>query len=150
MIEPTSATQIKIKITLINAIDEALILRELLSPKSLRCCEVEAILDPGLVYLMVPEKVARQLGLRSLDQPTNAPQTNGLSVTEALRIAWGNRVITEDALIGGDQVRLGRVVLEKLDLLISAREQLAGSTNEPTNLDPVQPDFSVDHQHLSL
>jgi len=119
---------------------------------------VEEILDPSLVYMLLPETVVRQLGLRSPNLQANDLQPNGLPVTEALRIAWGNRVITEDALIGGDQVRLGRVVLEKLDLLISAREQLAESTKKPANgpanelmnLDQVQPDFSVDHQHLRL
>ncbi len=122
----------QIKIKLINAIDEALISRELLSLKALRSCEVEAVIDPSLIYLMLPEQVARQLGLRRVSQ-----QPDGRPVTEALRLAWDGQVITEDALIAGEQVRLGRVVLEKLNLLDDSPELVVQSA--PIEL--LQPDF---------
>ena len=131
MTNQNSAAQIQIK--LINAIDEALIARELLSPKSLRCCEVEAILDPGLVYLVLPEKIAKQLGLR-LASPQQAPAS-----TEALRLEWHGHLITEDAIIEGDQVRLGRVVLEKLDLMTGLVLPLPPSAK--FQLDKAEPDF---------
>lgn len=137
MAEPQGVTQISIK--LINAIDEALISRELLSPRSLRCCEVEAILDPGIVYLVLPARVVRQLGLRTVTQ-----QVSGLPLTEALRLEWDGQVITEDALVAGDYVRLGRVVLEKLNLLSGCRESV-----QPLN-PAIQADFSqVDLSALS-
>lgn len=137
MAEPQGVTQISIK--LINAIDEALISRELLSPRSLRCCEVEAILDPGIVYLVLPARLVRQLGLRTVTQ-----QVNGLPLTEALRLEWDGQVITEDALVAGDYVRLGRVVLEKLNLLSGCRESV-----QPLN-PAIQADFSqVDLSALS-
>lgn len=137
MAEPQGVTQISIK--LINAIDEALISRELLSPRSLRCCEVEAILDPGIVYLVLPARLVRQLGLRTVTQ-----QVSGLPLTEALRLEWDGQVITEDALVAGDYVRLGRVVLEKLNLLSGCRESV-----QPLN-PAIQTDFSqVDLSALS-
>jgi hypothetical protein len=142
MSESQYATQITVKLT--NAIDQALIFRELLSPKSLRSCEVEAILDPSLIYLTLPEQVARQLGLRRVHSAI--PQAHELPLTEPLRLEWNGQMITEDALIMGDQVRLGRVVLEKLDLLVSCRErmaeQAANTIHSNTAPDAANPDFS--------
>jgi predicted aspartyl protease len=130
--EQNSAAPIKIK--LINAIDEALITRELLSPKSLRCCEVEAILDPGIVYLVLPKQIAKQLGLRTAKTQSDLP------TTEALRLEWKGHLITEDAMIAGDQVRLGRVVLEKLNLLT---ERVKPDASQPNSFKPdlAEPDF---------
>lgn len=129
-------------IRLINAIDEALIMRELLSPKSLRTCQVTALIDPSSVYLVLPETVVRQLGLRLVGQKqvmVAGDRIETWAMTEALRIEWDGQIISEDALVGGDQVRLGRVVLEKLGLPVSAQQP----DSAPVHLDPAPSDLPI-------
>jgi hypothetical protein len=130
--ETTISTQMQqIRIKLVNAIDEALILRELLSSKSLRTCELEAALDPSSVYLLLPPNVVRQLGLRLVDQRVMR-SANGqeeiVGVTEALRIEWNGKSVSEDALVMGDQVILGQGILKKLDCAADFDAALTGAT----------------------
>ncbi|MFM7425383.1 MAG: clan AA aspartic protease [Elainella sp.] len=119
------------RIKLINAIDEALILRELLSPKLLRTCELEAMPDSDSTYLLLPPAVVRQLGLRLVDQRL-VQLADGreelVGVTEALRIEWNGKFVSEDALVLGDRVVLGQGILKKLAL--GPNEELTGSKSE--------------------
>ncbi|MGB3296364.1 MAG: hypothetical protein WBB01_25540 [Phormidesmis sp.] len=45
-----------------------------------------------------------------------------MGVTEAILIECEGRRTTEDALVVGNGILIGRVVLEKLDLLIDCRQ----------------------------
>lgn len=125
-----------VRIQLINAIDEALILRELLSPKLLRTCEVEAVLGLDSIYLVLPPPVVRQLGLRLVDQrlvrlADGRQETVG--VTEALRIEWNGKFVSEDALVMGDQVVLGQGLLQKLTFAPDAPDDLASPEASDTH-----------------
>ena len=108
------------QVTLTNAIDEALVSRGLLAPKLLRQFETEALVDTGAVHLVISRDIAQALGLRIVGQ-IMAQYADGLKeqvdVTEAIRIECEGRQTTEDALVTGDSVLIGQVVLEKLDLL---------------------------------
>lgn len=113
---------VRIKIKLTNAVDEILVRRGLLEPNLLRTCETEALVDTGAVYLVVPPQIVKQLGLEIMSQQI-AKYADGreepVGVTEAIKIELQERQTTEDALVTGDEVLIGQVILEKLDLLVS-------------------------------
>ncbi|MEG4441491.1 aspartyl protease family protein [Microcoleus sp. K1-B6] len=126
---------VKTQVKLTNAIDEALISRGLLAPRLLRECETEALVDTGSVYLVISAEMVQQLGLRIIGQQLvkyadGRQETVG--VTEAILIEIEGRRTTEDALVTGDEVLIGQVVLEKLDLLVDCRNQrLIGNPTNP-------------------
>lgn len=131
------AVHIRVKLT--NAIDEALVSRGMLAPHLLRECETDALVDTGATYLVIPDKLVQQLGLRIRGQQ-KARYADGreemLGVTEALLIECAGRQTTEDALITGDMVLIGQVVLEKLDLLVDCK-------NQRLIANPANPDYPV-------
>lgn len=135
----TTVGAVRTKVRLLNAIDEALVSRGLLAPRLLRECETEALVDTGAVYLVLPEAIVQQLGLRILGQQ-RAKFADGreamVGVTEALRIECEGRQTTEDALVTGDEVLIGQVVLEKLDLLVDCK-------NQRLIPNPANPDYPV-------
>ncbi|MEL6470315.1 MAG: clan AA aspartic protease [Cyanobacteria bacterium J06623_4] len=114
------------KITLTNAIDEAMVSRGVLAPKHLRKLEETALVDTVAVHLVISEEIARELGLRILGQQ-GVVFADGrqeiVGVTEAILIECEGRQTTEDALVVGDGILIGQVVLEKLDLLVDCRQQ---------------------------
>jgi clan AA aspartic protease len=124
--ETTVVGAVYTQVKLTNAIDEALVSRGLLAPRLLRTLETQALVDTGSVYLVLPEIVVQELGLRIIGQQL-ARYADGredrVGVTEAILITWEGRQTTEDALVTGDQVLIGQVVLEKLDLLVDCKNQ---------------------------
>ncbi|MEC4986061.1 MAG: retroviral-like aspartic protease family protein [Oscillatoria sp. PMC 1068.18] len=128
MSQPTvkamGAVRTQVKLT--NAIDEALIRRGLLAPRLLRFLSTQALVDTGAVYLVIPPTIAQQLGLEILGQQ-GVKYADGrvetVGVTEPLKIECEGRETTEDAVVTGDEVLIGQVVLEKLDLLVDCKNQ---------------------------
>jgi len=126
-------------VKLTNAIDESLIARGLLSPKLLREQEVNALVDTGAVHLVISEKIAADLGLRIIGQQVAEfadGRRQSVDVTEAIILEIEGRKTTEDALVVGNGVLIGQVILEKLDLLVDCRNQ--GLICNPDN-----PDYPV-------
>lgn len=122
--DSTGAVYANVKLT--NAADEAMIRRGVLAPKHLRQHEERALVDTGAVHLVISEQIAQKLGLRILDQQgvefaDGRRETVG--VTEAILIECEGRRTTEDALVVGNGILIGQVVLEKLDLLVDCRQQ---------------------------
>ena len=136
-IKNMGAVRTQVKLT--NAIDEALVSRGLLAPRLLRECETEGLVDTGSVYLVISAEMVERLGLRIIAQQLvkyadGRQETVG--VTEAILIEVEGRRTTEDALVTGDEVLIGQVVLEKLDLLVDCKNQrLMGN--------PANPDYPV-------
>lgn len=137
MTQTMGAVYTKIKLT--NAIDEALISRGLLVPNLLRTCEVDALVDTGSTYLVISPEILQKLGLRIIGQQT-AKYADGredtILITEALLIELlgaGQRLY---ALVTGDMVLVGQVVLEKLDLLVNYK-------NQRLILNPANPNYPV-------
>ncbi|WNZ25853.1 clan AA aspartic protease [Leptolyngbya sp. NK1-12] len=117
---------VRTNIKLTNAVDEELVARGLLAPRLLRTCEVDALVDTGSVYLVLPKAIVQQLGLRIVGQQP-ATFADGreamVDVTGAIQVEWEGRRTIEDALVAGDEVLIGQVVLEKLDLLVDCKNQ---------------------------
>jgi clan AA aspartic protease len=113
-------------IKLTNAIDAGMIRRGVLAPRYLRHIEKQALVDTGAVTLVIPQAVADQLGLEIIGQEL-AKFANGeesmVGVTEPIIVECQGRTTTDGALVVGDMILVGQVILEKLDLLADCRNQ---------------------------
>ncbi len=49
--------EVRVKVKLTNAIDEALVSRGMLNPNMLRVCETEALVDTGAVRTVLPMSI---------------------------------------------------------------------------------------------
>jgi clan AA aspartic protease len=93
---------------------------------SLEPVEVEALADSGAVHLCIPEHVRLQLKLDSLDskEATLADGSKRLvPYVGPLEIRFKNRVGFVGALVMGDQVLLGAIPMEDMDLIILPKER---------------------------
>lgn len=112
--------EIRVKVRLTNAWDEALARRGQLPPAEVRSTEVDALVETGAVRSVVPPQVVQELGLqlRGTRVAENADgRKEPVGITESLIIECLHRDTLEEALVLGDEVLIGQTVLEKLDLL---------------------------------
>jgi clan AA aspartic protease len=115
---------IKTRITLSNPKDSVL------AP-----IEVEAVVDTGALHLCIPQHIAMQLQLQEMykrevivadGRRTLCPYVGPVQVT------FGNRGCFVGALVLGDEVLLGAVPMEDMDLVISpARLSVEVNPNSP-------------------
>jgi len=88
--------------------------------------QVEALVDSGAVHLCVPEHVAIQLQLAEYDRKevTLADGSKKLApYVGPIEIRFKNRVGLGGALAMGDQVLLGAIPMEDMDLIIIPKER---------------------------
>ena len=93
---------------------------------SLEPVEVEALADSGAVHLCIPEHVRLQLKLDSLDKKevTLADGSKRLvPYVSPLEIRFKNRIGFVGALVMGDQVLLGAIPMEDMDLVVSPKDR---------------------------
>jgi len=94
---------------------------------ALRGVEVEALVDPGAVHLCIPEHLQIQLQLEETDKKevTLADGSKKLvPYVGPVQIRFKNRVGFAGALVLGDQVLLGAIPMEDLDLVVLPREKV--------------------------
>jgi len=104
---------------------------------SLKAVEVEALADSGAVHLCIPEHVRFQLKLDKLDskEVTLADGSKKLvPYVGPLEIRFKNRVGFAGALVMGDQVLLGAIPMEDMDLVILPRERRIDINPENPNV----------------
>ena len=88
----------------------------------LRPLEVNALVDTGALHLCIPEHVAIQLRLDRLyeREVTTADGSKRLCpYVGPLEVRFGDRACFTGALVLGDEVLLGAVPMEDMDLVIS-------------------------------
>jgi len=101
---------------------------------SLKPIEVEALADTGALFLCIPEHVANQLQLRetSKKEITTADGKRQLCpYAGPVHVRFGNRECYAGAVILGDEVLLGAVPVEDMDLVVvpSERRVIANPLN---------------------
>ncbi len=92
----------------------------------LRAVEVEAIADTGSVHLCIPEHVRLQLQLvdQGRKEATIADGTKRLvSYVGPIEVRFQNRIGFVGALVMGDQVLLGAIPMEDMDLVVSPKDR---------------------------
>lgn len=86
--------------------------------------EAEALADTGAVHLCIPEHVQIQLQLKAIDskEVTLADGSRKLvPYVGPLEIRFKNRVGFAGAIVMGDQVLLGAIPMEDMDLIVVPR-----------------------------
>jgi clan AA aspartic protease len=127
--------EVRVKVTLTNAVDEALVRRGLLSADSVRHYEADALVDSGAIRSVLPRHVVEQLGL-AIVRTTRVTYANDgaedVDVSEVVGIDINGRRTTEETLVLGSEVLIGQTVLESLDLLVDcANQRVVGNPAHP-------------------
>lgn len=114
------------KITLINP-------RE----KKLKTMEEVALVDTGSVHLCIPEHVKIQLKLDAIDEKEVVLADGSKKLVPyvgPIEIRYKNRVGFAGALVMGDQVLLGAIPLEDMDLMIIPSKRVLDVNPESPNI----------------
>ncbi len=102
---------------------------------ALQPMQVTALADTGALHLCVPEHVAVQLNLEELDrrEVTVADGTKrSCAYVGPVEVKFGNRACYAGALVMGDEVLLGAVPMEDMDLVLSpARRAITVNPDNP-------------------
>ena len=91
------------------------------SKSELNAVEIEALADSGAVHLCIPEHIKIQLQLEEVDKKevTLADGSRQLiPYVGPVEVRFKNRVGFTGALVLGDQVLLGAIPMEDMDLII--------------------------------
>ena len=130
--------EIRVKVRLTNAWDEALSRRGQLPSDKVREYVADAMVDTGAVRCVIPAQVMQALGIQTRGQRV-AEYADGrkeaVPISEALIINILGRDTLEEAMVLGDEVLIGQTVLEKLDLWADC----AGRRLVPNPAHPDQP-----------
>ena len=100
---------------------------------------IEAPVDSGAINLCIPEIVQRELGLEIVRKRV-VQMTDGslveCGVVEPVSVRFENRRTTTTALVIGDEVLLGAIPMQDMDVLIDPR-------NERLIVPPERPNFAL-------
>jgi clan AA aspartic protease len=118
--------EVNIAVKLTNTLDEALANRKDLAKSKIRSLVEVGIVDTGAIALILPKRIADQLGLQRVDKQI-AVYANGASeevdVTEPVTVEIMGRKTVEEAMVLGDDILIGQTVLEKTDFIVDCRER---------------------------
>ncbi len=94
--------------------------------KKLKSIQVKALVDTGALMLCIPQHIALQIQLEteSMREITLADgKSMQVPYAGPIKVAFENRVCFVGALVLGDEVLLGAVPIEDMDLMISPSKQ---------------------------
>lgn len=101
----------------------------------LESLEVEALADFGAIHLCIPEHIKIQLQLEEVDRKEVILADGSrqlISYVGPVQIGFKNRISFTGALVMGDQVLLGAIPMEDMDLvIISSNCTLTVNPNSP-------------------
>ncbi|TAE36646.1 MAG: retroviral-like aspartic protease [Runella slithyformis] len=114
------------EIELSNAMDKALQRRNKLNEEEVRKMNVTALVDSGAYMMVIPDSVRLQLGLEiigyELTEFANGKQEK-VAIAEPVEVHFENRKATVDVLVIGNEVLLGAIPMEAMDVLVNPRLQ---------------------------
>jgi predicted aspartyl protease len=112
-----------------NAVDEDLVRRGIHTPhtpQQVRTYDADALVDTGAVRTVLRQELVARLGLatrgRELAEYADG-RKEAVDVTGPVVVELEGRSTLEDALVLGDEVLIGRTVLEKLDLFVDCQRR---------------------------
>jgi clan AA aspartic protease len=113
--------QVHVRVVLTNHREAAMARLGQLDASRVHRYETEALIDTGAVRSAIPAAVAERLGLFRL-RKTDAKYADGrveeVDVTEAVAVEILGRETEMSPMILGEQILLGVIVLEGLDLMV--------------------------------
>jgi clan AA aspartic protease len=98
---------------------------------------VRALADTGAMYLCIPEAVAIQLGLVAHEQREVAladGRRRTVDYVGPVEVRFGNRRCFVGAMVLGDQVLLGAIPMEDMDLVVHPQTRQVAVHPERPNL----------------
>lgn len=99
----------------------------------------DALADTGSVYLIIPEHVQLQLGLseQSCKEVTLADGSKKMvPYVGPLEVRFQNRVAYVGAIVMGDQVLLGAIPMEDMDLVVMPHQRRVA-------INPLNPNYAA-------
>ena len=93
----------------------------------LEAVEVEALADSGAVHLCIPESIRIQLKLEAIDSKEVTLADGGRKLVPyvgPIEVRFKNRVGFAGALVMGDQVLLGAIPMEDMDLVVAPKTRM--------------------------
>jgi len=124
-------------VTLLNSFDEFLAQEGDIPKESVRKMEVRAMVDSGAMTLTINEEIAKQLGLKIREQIEVTLADGSFRKCDyvgPVGIRFENRTACCRALVlpGADEVLLGVIPLEEMDVIIDpTTQQLAVHPDRP-------------------
>jgi len=94
---------------------------------TLKGIEVETLVDSGAVHLCIPEHLQIQLKLEEIDRKEVTLADGSKKVVPyvgPIQIRFKKRVGFAGALVMGDEVLLGAIPMEDLDLVVLPKEKI--------------------------
>ena len=119
---------VRAEITLKNAVDVGAVKRGYITDAQVRSLTVDALADTGAWTLVINEDICQKLGLE-LKGTTPGVLGDGSSVvcriTDGVEVHWKDRDTVCPALVvpGADEVLIGALPMEGLDVMIHPREE---------------------------
>jgi clan AA aspartic protease len=107
--------------------------------KDLLPVEIDALVDSGAINLCIPEIVQRELGLE-VERTRVAQMADGslveVGIAAPINVQFENRFISTTAMVLGNEVLLGAIAIQDMDVQIDPR-------NERLILPPDRPNFAL-------
>jgi clan AA aspartic protease len=103
----------------------------------LKAIETDALVDTGSMHLCVPEHVSLQLRLEELEKREVTTADGGkrlCSYVGPIELHFENRACYTGAIVLGDEVLLGAVPMEDMDLVISPALQTVTVNPQSPNI----------------
>ncbi len=114
------------ELLLTNAEDIGVSRRGYISENEVRKIKVNCMADSGAYMLVIPEHVKIQLGLEQTDQ-REVELADGkiqrCEVVGPIELRFANRKAVSNAIVMGNEVLLGAIPMEELDVIIDTRGQ---------------------------
>jgi len=122
---------VQTEITLKNADDLMAVRRGYIKESAVRQMKVDALVDTGAWTLVINEAACKKLGLEVVGTETGTLADGAKSeynLVGPLEVIWQNRRATCDALVlpDAEDILLGAIPLEAMDLTINPRRELVG------------------------
>jgi len=116
-----------VDIDVINSTDLELARRGIIEDKDIKKLTLRALVDSGAYMLVIPEHVRLQLDLPEVDRReavTADGKVHVVPVVGPVNVHFQNRIATCNAMVmGRDEVLLGAIPLEELDVVVDQRNQ---------------------------
>jgi hypothetical protein len=131
--------EVRVRVKLTNAVDQALVRRGLFQAQPVRTYEADGLVDTGAVRCKLPPHVVQRLGLEMIGQRVaeyGDGRLEAVGLTEPFTVQVLDREELENAIVLGDEVRISQTALEKLDLFVDC-------VNQTLIPNPAHPDQSV-------
>lgn len=102
----------------------------LANPKrqDIKAIEAEALVDTGAVYLVIPDSIRAQLQLEELSEK-EVELADGshrrIPYVGPIEVHFKNRAAFVGAIVMGDEVLLGAIPMEDMDLVLQPKKRLA-------------------------